>query len=147
MLCLVIQILFKFQAMRRADRENPVTGLPMKVFVLFALGLDPLRCPCLYLFDEFGWRTCSRMGRQQMNMILDRAGMKQRSFQIVDDASGVGMQFIPYVVRNDSITMFGGEHNVDKKPGKRLRHVFHPFIDDTSTDRTRNAIPGQRPTR
>ena len=55
-------------------------------------------------------------------MILDRAGMKQRSLQIANDTSGVGMQFIPYVIRNDSFTIFCGEHNVDQKTGKRLRH-------------------------
>jgi hypothetical protein len=79
---------------RLAYGKRTVASLPLKVRILRAGGLHPLRTPFLDFLDDLAERVILGESEQRMNVILDTTDRQRGTIPFLEDSRLVGEQRI-----------------------------------------------------
>ena len=127
MLSLIADVLFDCRPMRWTDREYSVARLPLKVIELIPFRFNPLRGTNFDFLHEFRGGNGAGVREQEMDVILDRAGLQKRPPVILDDSSDVRVEFITNLIIYPWRALFGRKDDMNENFREGLGHGVSPF--------------------
>src|SRR6185437_10620664 len=102
-----------------ANRERPITGLPVETAKALALLFEPCRRSGFDLFDHLGDRHRSRQLTKNVDMVLDRSRYQRRAIEVRQRADHVGVEVLPHVWRFEKWhAVLRAENEVDQNIGE-----------------------------
>ena len=98
---------------RLTDGKRAIAGLPIEVFQIWRLRLDPGRRRGLHFFDQLGNRDRARKLTQTMQVIFDTVHDERRAVDVAKRADHVGIHPLAQFFRlEEGDAMFCAEDNM-----------------------------------
>ena len=122
MLGLVADVLADGFGVGIADAEFAVSALPCEVAIPRAFRFDPFRRARFHMLDDFARDVVFRLGKQHVNVVIDRVDLDQRTIVVVQDAGDVCVKFAPLFIAEQRSSAFGAEDDVNRNDEQGLAH-------------------------
>ena len=99
---------------RLADRKSCVSTLPMKVFILCAFRLHPLRTPLFDFFNDLFEGVILGQRKQSVNVVFSPADYQRGAISPVEYACLIGIQAFLNIIGNPGLAMFRAVDKMDQ---------------------------------